>query len=216
MTSALRPPLTSSDARFLKSAAGNHFQAVAQHIKLGASLNVVDSEGRTALHLAATFGGVSTCALLLEHAPHLALLHDHERKTPLMAVARRGGEDTARLLIPVSDLSARDRGGLSAMHHCFQGLSFSGYPDATRWAIAELIEAHLMDIGRAPEAFMQLSEVHGMLINMDPEDVPDMVLTFREALLVKLEAWRERWDLLLITPSKSAPRAAPRLPARSL
>ena len=70
---------------------------------------VLDSMGRTALHLASTQGHVDVVRVLIEKAPEMCLAHDRDGRNPVHVAALNGRVDVLEVLVEASPRAARAR-----------------------------------------------------------------------------------------------------------
>jgi hypothetical protein len=79
-------------------------------VSRGAAIHLADYRGRTPAHIAAAASNQSGLEALLRHGAHARAV-DHHGATPLMLAVGAMSASCAELLLPVSDLNARDRAG---------------------------------------------------------------------------------------------------------
>lgn len=83
---------------------------------LKADPTLQDKTGKTALHFAVERKKVDLIRLLLTEYPSLGKLPDKDGRVPLQLAIFDGSEDMVHLLIPCSDLRAKDNEGHSCIH----------------------------------------------------------------------------------------------------
>ena len=107
------PPLHLAVKSFSKS---NEMKQIINTLAKGATVNVLDIRGQTAMHLAVKHGLFSAAeALLIRHID--VCLRDDQGRTPLHMACRKGDVQMAALLLNHgSDMTATDQMGFTALH----------------------------------------------------------------------------------------------------
>ena len=124
----------------------------------GGFVQSTDKHGRTPTHIAAAAGNVSGLQALLRHGANARAV-DQNGATPFMLAVGAMSASCAELLLPISDLNARDRDGDDAKNYApafHADPDDPGFENALRYArfLQSLEEASALDsaCGEAPSA----------------------------------------------------------------
>jgi ankyrin repeat protein len=218
---------------------GSVYSAVLEALLPLGDIHETDEDGRTLLHRAVSAGSAATVETLLAHGAD-PLRADGLGLTPLMAAAASCHKPCFRLLLPVSDVLARDANGDSALSLAARGLDAQGTlipgpsmaiveallaalpDDAVRAANAEGVTALMQAAlhGNAPVAMRLLPLSDAARKSAGGRDAADYARMARQHALageIEEEARRQALEAdrqaLLAEVEKAAPSNAPLAPA---
>lgn len=95
---------------------------VCRLLDCGASIDAVDSHGRTALHVAAAEGSKVMVKILREKGADHTIRTTQRRETPLFAAIRSRNIAVVELLLDSASIDLRDSKGWSALHVCIENI----------------------------------------------------------------------------------------------
>lgn len=106
----------------LAAALGGQCETVNALLFGGISVNVADSHGHTALHIAAEFGQTAMVVLLVQNGANIgAVAHKFRGEMPLHICSGKGLTETAMALVKLgAHIEAKDRRGATALHYASQ------------------------------------------------------------------------------------------------
>lgn len=150
----------------------NNFYVLNFYLKNGVDINVVDLEGRTALHLAAISGNISIVNILLSLKGIDPNIHDKEWKAPIHhSIKKKDIYSIATFCnSPLVDINIKDSTGETPLHSIIINLSESPYLKAEKSAGLNLGKLNAAEIINEYDNHVFL-EIIRLLLNCSKVDV---------------------------------------------